>query len=172
MRLVDLRLLEGPNLYRLEPSVKIELVVGRRRSWYGTRSPGAYARVELGRAVRPGDAPAPIRDLVAWVRRLHRVSGADAWFRRPSHPAAPARRPLSVEVHRSSEPGHWIVTFPWRERERTLELADAAWRLTEAGRDPASTRAERSRTLARALARIGGAGTTPPAWVTDEERRV
>ncbi|MFI5255601.1 MAG: Mur ligase family protein, partial [Candidatus Limnocylindrales bacterium] len=47
-----------------------------------------------------------------------------------------------------------------------------AWRLTEAGRDPASTRAERSRTLARALARIGGAGTTPPAWVTDEERRV
>ena len=172
MRLVDLRLLEGPNVYRLEPTAKIELSVGRRRSWFGTRLPGSYAVVELGRAVPPADAPLPIRDLAAWVRRLHRLTGADAWLAREPLPDGRRRRSLPIGIHRSSEPGHWIVTFPWREHERALELTEAAWRLTEHGLDPRTTRVRRSRTLSRAVSRVRGAATTAPAWVTDERRRV
>jgi cyanophycin synthetase len=172
VRLVDLRLLEGPNVYRLEPTAKIELVVGRRRSWYGARSPGAYAVVELGAAVRKADAPSPVRDLAAWVRRLHRLTGADEWVRQEPGPDGRVRRSLPISIHRSSEPGHWIVTFPWREHERALELAEAAWRLTERGLDPRSTPVRRSRTLTRALSSIRGAATTPPGWVTDARRRM
>ena len=31
-----------------------------------------------------------------------------------------------VGVHRSSDPGHWIVTFPWRGEERARTIAEAA----------------------------------------------
>ena len=50
---IEIRLLEGPNVYRLEPVVKVEVAVGRRRTWYGQRSPGRHALVQLGRR-RPG----------------------------------------------------------------------------------------------------------------------
>ena len=48
MRLIEIRLLEGPNVYRLEPVVKLELAVGRRRTWYGQRDPGRHLLVRLG----------------------------------------------------------------------------------------------------------------------------
>ena len=51
MRLVETRLLEGPNVYRLEPVVKLEFAVGRRRTFYGQRDPGRHALVWLGATV-------------------------------------------------------------------------------------------------------------------------
>jgi len=30
--LIEIRLLEGPNVYRLEPVVKVEVAIGRRRT--------------------------------------------------------------------------------------------------------------------------------------------
>ena len=147
MRLVEIRLLDGPNLYRLEPTVRIELAVGRRRSWYGQRLPGRYAVVRLGAPVRRSDVPASVVDLVAWVRRLHR--------------AALGRR-APVTVHRTSEPGRWVVAFPWHERERAELLAQAAVRLTD---EPSN------RLFDRAVERIRAAAVTPPEWITDEQRR-
>src|SRR3954465_595962 len=72
VRLVETRLLDGPNIYRLEPAVKIEVAVGRRRTWYGQRLPGRPAGVRLGRPVRPSDAPRSVVELAGWVRTLHR----------------------------------------------------------------------------------------------------
>src|SRR3954467_8604887 len=72
VRLVEIRLLDGPNIYRLEPAVKIEVAVGRRRTWYGQRLPGRHAVVRLGRQVRPADAPLAVQELARWVRTLHR----------------------------------------------------------------------------------------------------
>ena len=60
----------GPNVYRLEPVVKVELALGRRRTWYGQRDPGRHAIVRLGAAVPARDWPDPIAAIVAWVRRL------------------------------------------------------------------------------------------------------
>jgi cyanophycin synthetase len=170
VRLIEIRLLEGPNLYRLEPTVKIEVAIGRRRTWYGQRQPGAHAVVELGRPVRARDVPTPVGDLAAWVRRLHRLTHADHWLADEGGVFS-GRRTLPISVHRTSEPGGWIVAFPWREHERALEIAEAAWRCCE--RDlPPTTRVRRSRTVTRALVRVRAAGATPPSWLRDADRRI
>jgi cyanophycin synthetase len=167
MRRVEIRLLDGPNLYRLEPAVKIELAVGRRRTWFGDRLPEAHARVRLGAVVRPADAPEPIAAVAAWVGRLHRLAHADGWL------AAEGRRGrVPVTIHRTSEPGHWVVAFPWREEDRAERIADAAIVLAERG-VPVDVRPRGSRTLRRALESIDRASPgAPPAWIRDAERRI
>src|SRR6185295_13264598 len=123
VRLVETRLLEGPNVYRLEPVVKLEVAVGRRRTWYGQRDPGRHALVHLGAAVPVRDWPDPVAATVGWVRRLRVDHGEGRG---------------GVAVHRSSDPGHWIVTFPWVGAERALTLTEAALALAE--RDVSSSR--------------------------------
>src|SRR5262249_21759263 len=70
VRVIEIRLLEGPNVYRLAPVVKIEVAIGRRRTWYGQRSPGRHALVRLGADVPAKDWPIQVESLVAWIRRL------------------------------------------------------------------------------------------------------
>ncbi|MGH2464076.1 MAG: hypothetical protein ACRDGI_01300, partial [Candidatus Limnocylindrales bacterium] len=122
MRLIEIRLLEGPNVYRLEPVVKVEVAIGRRRTWYGQRAPARHALVWLGRPVPAGDWPDDVAALVAWLRRL-----------RADH--ALGRGGLAV--HRSSDPGHWIVTFPWAAAGRARATAEAAIGLVERNVSPA-----------------------------------
>ena len=76
-----------------------------------------------------------------------RACATRLWARRPAEPPpgrggpprrlvrpvcaprpARGRRPRS-HVHRGADPGHWIVTFPWRGAERARTLAEAAWQL-------------------------------------------
>jgi cyanophycin synthetase len=160
VRLVEIRLLEGPNVYRLAPVVKIEVAVGRRRTWYGQREPGRHAVVRLGAAVPRREWPGNVARLVEWVRRLRVDHGEGRG---------------GVVVHRSSDPGHWIVTFPWTGAERAHSIAEAAVALTE--RDIAPARGARhSASISRAIARwdatIADARTTPPAWIRDADRRM
>jgi cyanophycin synthetase len=160
VRLVETRLLEGPNVYRLEPVVKLEFAVGRRRTFYGQREPARYALVWLGAAVPARTWPPPIAAVAAWVRRLRVDHGEGRG---------------GLAVHRSSDPGHWIVTFPWLGAERALTLAEAAVAL--AGREVPSTRSARltpaqERLVERWSAGIAEARATPPAWIRDSERRI
>lgn len=160
MRLIEIRLLEGPNVYRLEPVVRIELAVGRRRTWYGQRQPGRHSLVRLGADVPAREWPDDVAALVAWLRRLRADHG---------------ERRAGPSVHRSSDPGHWIVTFPWAGGERARAIAEAALALTE--RDVSPTRSARltgtqGRLLDRWTARIDAALATPPAWIRDADRRV
>lgn len=148
MRLVEIRLLDGPNIYRLEPAVKIEVAVGRRRTWYGQRLPGRHAVVRLGRPVKASDAPRAVADLVGWVRSLHVKALA-------------VRVP--VTIHRTSDPGHWIVAYPWQRFDQAETIARAALRLTD---DPGE------RLLARAISSIRNAGGRAPEWITDDERKL
>jgi cyanophycin synthetase len=160
VRLVEIRLLEGPNVYRLEPVVKLEVAVGRRRTWYGQRSPGRHALVRLGAAVPARAWPLPIDALVAWVRRLRADHGEGRG---------------GVQVHRSSDPGHWIVAFPWTGAERAHTIAEAALALAERDVSP-SRRAHltgaQERLVTRWSARIAESRVTPPAWVRDIDRRM
>jgi cyanophycin synthetase len=160
VRLVEIRLLEGPNVYRLEPVVKLEVAVGRRRTWYGQRSPGRHALVRLGASVPARAWPLPVDALVAWVRRL-----------RVDHDEGRG----GVEVHRSSDPGHWIVAFPWSGAERVHSIAEAAVALAERDVSP-SRRAHltgaQERLVSRWSDRIGEARATPPAWVRDADRKI
>jgi cyanophycin synthetase len=160
VRLVETRLLEGPNVYRLEPVVKLELAVGRRRTFYGQRDPGRHALVQLGASVPARDWPDGIAAVAAWIRRLRAEAGE-------------GRRGLTV--HRSSDPGHWIVTFPWFGAERALTLAEAAVAL--AGREVSPSRTShltggQERLLARWRARLAESRATPPTWIRDADRRI
>jgi len=160
VRLVETRLLEGPNVYRLEPVVKLEFAVGRRRTFYGQRDPARYALVWLEASVPARLWPEPVAAVAGWLRRLR---------------AAHREGRGGLAVHRSSDPGHWIVTFPWVGAERALTLAEAAVAL--AGREIPSARvagltAGQRRAVDRWSERIGEARATPPAWIRDEARRI
>jgi cyanophycin synthetase len=160
MRLIEIRLLEGPNVYRLEPVVKVEVAVGRRRTWYGQREPARYALVHLGATVPAREWPDGIAMLAAWAKRLRTDHGEGA---------------AGIRVHRSSDPGHWIATWPWRGAERARLIAEAALALAERGVTPAR-RAQLTGTQQRLLSswetRIGAASATPPPWIRDSERRI
>ena len=160
MRLVEIRLLEGPNVYRLEPVVKVEVAIGRRRTWYGQRTPGRHALVWLGATVPRRAWPAAVEGIVDWTRRLRAEHGDGR---------------KGVVVHRSSDPGHWIVTFPWTGAERAHTIAEAAFALAERDVSPvrrARLTGRQDRTLVRWKARIDEARTTPPAWIRDADRKV
>lgn len=160
VRLIEIRLLEGPNVYRLEPVVKVEVAIGRRRSWFGQRVPARYALVHLGRSVPARDWPEPVTNLAGWARRLRSSSGEGVG---------------RIRVHRSSDPGHWILTWPWVGAERARTIADAAVALTERAATPAR-RAHLTGAQERALVywsdRIRRSSTSPPTWIRDADRTV
>jgi len=152
VRLIEIRLLEGPNVYRLEPVVKIELAIGRRRTFYGERRPGRHALVRLGATVPAKTWPDPIAAIVAWVRRLRTDHGDGLG---------------GIAVHRSSDPGHWIVTFPWMGAERAQSIAEAALALAERDVSPSRTArltGHQERAVARWSARIEEARTSLKMW--------
>jgi cyanophycin synthetase len=159
VRQVETRLLEGPNVYRLEPVVKLEVAIGRRRTWYGQRDPARHALVHLGARIPARDWPDPVAAVVAWIRRLRVDHGEGRG---------------GVTVHRSSDPGHWIVTFPWLGAERALTLTEAALALAERDVSPSRTAqltGAQERLVARWSERIAAARATPPTWVRDSARR-
>ena len=161
MRLIEIRLLDGPNLYRLEPAIKVEVGIGRRRTWYGKREPDRHALVRLSATVPRAGQPARVAALADWVRRLRR--------------AHPDGAPGPVRVHRSSDPGHWIVAWPWALGDRATMIAETALALVD--RDVRPGLKERmtprqARGIERAVARIGEATGPGPSWIRDADRRL
>ena len=88
VRLIEIRLLEGPNVYRLVPVVKVEVSVGRTRTWQGSRTT-TDGIANLGRTVAATRLAGP-------HRRHRRLD------------PAPARRPRRARraVHGPSGVGH------------------------------------------------------------------
>jgi len=117
VRLIEIRLLDGPNVYRLGPAVKVEVAVGRRRTWYGRRDPERHQLVRLGAPTRARDWPAEVANLRDWIQALRAATGEPRG---------------GLAVHRSSDPGHWIVTWPWDADERARAIADGAVALAAA----------------------------------------
>jgi cyanophycin synthetase len=160
MRLVEIRVLEGPSVYRLEPVVKVEVAVGRTRAWRGSRTGGDGGLVRLGRPVPQRDWPDAVTDLVAWARRL-----------RADHDEGAG----PVRVHRAADQGRWVVTWPLRGVERARMVAEASFdlasRSVSAGRHIRLTGTQ-ARLLAAWHERIAAAPGTPPGWIRDEARRV
>jgi len=159
MRLIEIRLFDGPSVYRLEPAVKVEVAVGRTRAWHGSRTgDGSLAR--LGRTVPAREWPDAVTDVVAWTRRLRADHGEDTG---------------PVHVHRAADAGRWIVTSPFTGAERAKVIAEAAFDLSSrsvsSGRHVRLTNTQ-ARWLAEWAERIDGARTTPPAWIRDSARRM
>ncbi len=157
MRLVEIRLLEGPNLYRLEPAVKVEVAVGAEDAWHGERDAAQGVATRLWADVPPSRRPAEVARLAAWCGRLRVETGNGA---------------ADVQVHRGADPGHWIVSFPWRGADRARTLAEAAWQLAgEVRLDPEGGHADHPDVVAAAW-RISGATANGPTMIPDAERRV
>ncbi|HEX3265367.1 MAG TPA: Mur ligase family protein [Candidatus Limnocylindrales bacterium] len=161
MRLIEIRLLEGPNVYRLEPVAKVEVALGRRRTWYGRRDPEPHMLVRLAAVVPAAEMPSRVAALVGWIRRLRR-----------EHPDG-ASGP--VLVHRSSDPGHWIVTWPWAQEDRAKAIADAALSLVAREISPerrGRLAGARQRAVDRAGERIAAVTGAGPAYIRDADRRL
>ena len=161
MRLIEIRLLDGPNLYRLEPAIKLEVAIGRRRTWYGKREPEPHQLVRLAAAVPRSAQPPRIRALADWVRELRRAN--------------PDGATGSVVVHRSSDPGHWILEWPWLLAERAQTIAESALRLVERDVRPGAN-VRRTPRQERAIAglheRVGAATGAGPTWIRDADRKL
>ena len=151
-----------PSVYRLEPVAKIELAIGRRRTWYGQREPGRHAaRPARASRCRRSEWPDGVAALAAWLRRL-RVGAR----RRPRRPRGPSLvGPGSLDRHlpvdgRGARPG---------DRRRRAR-ADRAQRLA----GPAGA-ADRRAGAARWSA--GARGSTRRArrrrrWIRDADRTI
>ncbi len=160
MRVIEIRLFEGPSVYRLEPVVKVELAIGRRRTWFGQRVPARHALVRLGASVLERDWPEPVTTLAGWARRL-----------RSGH----AEGVGGIRVHRSSDPGHWIVTWPWVGAERARLIAEASVALTERAATPARRAhltGSQERLLMHWMDRIQRASASPPPWIRNADRQI
>ncbi len=157
MRLVEIRVLDGPSVFRLEPVVKLEVAVGRTRAWRGTRQ-GDGRVSSLGSGVPAREWPDELVDVVAWARRLRADHGEAAG---------------PVRVHRAADAGRWVVTYPFLGAERSRAVAEAAFELATRSVSP-GRRVRLTNTQGRLLsdwaARIDGALATPPAWIRDGER--
>ena len=161
VRLIEIRLLDGPSLYRLEPALKLEVAIGRRRTWYGRREPEPHALVRLTATVPRSAQPARVAALAQWARRLRR-----------DHPDGAAG---PVNVHRSSDPGHWILAWPWLLGDRAKAIAEAALALVDRDMQPrvASKLTPRQGRLLDGLGRRIAAAEGPgPTWIRDADRRL
>jgi cyanophycin synthetase len=113
--LVELRILEGPNLYFPRAAVKLTLDV----STISDASDEAVLRFarRIGlRTTRPGAPGSGFRQRFAIraVERLVRAIASEAGTRR-----------LAVRVRPTSDPQVLVVAFPWRNRERAHALGEA-----------------------------------------------
>jgi len=113
--LVELRVLEGPNLYFPRAAVKLTLDV----STISDASDEAVLRFarRIGlRTTRPGAPGSGFRQRFALraVERLVRAIASEAGTRR-----------LAVRVRATSDPQVLVVAFPWRNRERARALGEA-----------------------------------------------
>jgi cyanophycin synthetase len=105
-RLVELRVLEGPNIYLPRPAIKLTLSV---LGWLelSEEEAGAVAkRIELSRATRPG-APGS-------GQRLRFAARAAAHLTRALAQATETR--LAVRSRPGPEADQIVVAFPWRRR--------------------------------------------------------
>lgn len=179
MRLVEIRLLEGPNLYRLEPAVKVEVALAAAADWHGPRDDGEAVATWMWTPAPSRKQPPDVARLAAWATRLGAVAGmgdAETGERDPGVAAPPTGGAGDVTVHRAGDPGQWVVAYPWRAAGPARALAKAAWEFAAAGTDPdPAATPDDAPAVAAARTRISaatGAEATAPAMLPDAARRV
>jgi cyanophycin synthetase len=149
--LVELRVLEGPNLYFPRPAIKLTLDVS---GWLA--APEERFAKTLARASVSGRAGAPSSD-----QRRRSVSRLASHLTRRLARAGGVR--LAVRSRPGPEPDQVVVAYPWRRRGAAEALGrEAAALLGEAG-----GRRSMRRLLAEAAQRIAAADPGPEPSVPD-----
>jgi cyanophycin synthetase len=113
--LVELRVLEGPNLYFPRPAVKLTLDVGIIATAEEEQALRFARRIGL-RTTHPGAPGSGFRQRFAAraVARLVRAIAAESGTSR-----------LAVRVRGTADPDRLVVAFPWRHRGRARALGEA-----------------------------------------------
>jgi cyanophycin synthetase len=142
VRLVELRVLEGPNLYFPRPAIKLTLAVPAWLALPEERFERLAVRLDAtGRPGRPGTE-----------QRLRAVARLTAQITRRAAASSGVR--LAVRARSGPEPGLIVVAFPWRRRGAAealaREVAILLGALLDARRSPA-------RLFAESAERIGSA---------------
>jgi cyanophycin synthetase len=130
VRLVELRVLDGPNLYFTRPAIKLTIDASR---WLEV--PEERARRLAGHMGMPGTAesangrtrPGP----PGTDRRLRFVARIGAHVTRSIADAA--RTALAVRARTGSEPGQIVVSYPWRRRSAAEALGREVVGLLDSG---------------------------------------
>ena len=120
--LVELRILEGPNLYFPRAAVKLTLDIGVLASVPTVTAARLADRIGL-RNARPGEADTGFRARFAAraVARLVRAVAAEGGTGR-----------LAVRVRPTGDPHQLVVAFPWRHRGRAEALGLAVAQVLDA----------------------------------------
>jgi cyanophycin synthetase len=113
--LVELRVLEGPNLYFPRAAVKLTLDISGLADVPTDRARRFASRIGL-RNARPGEPGTGFRQRFA-ARAVARLVRAVA------HESGTKR--LAVRVRPTSNPHQLVVAYPWRHRERAQEMGRA-----------------------------------------------
>ena len=113
--LIELRVLEGPNLYFPRAAIKLTLDISDLAEVSEASAGRLAARIGLKNA-RPGPAGSGFRQRFAAraVARLVRAVAAEAGTAR-----------LAVRVRPTSDPLRLVVAYPWRRRGRAQALGQA-----------------------------------------------
>ena len=113
--LVELRVLEGPNLYFPRAAVKLTLDIAPLASAPTATATRLGRRIGLANAL-PGEPDTGFRQRFA-VRAVTRLVRAVA------HESGTSR--LAVRVRSTSDPHRIVVAYPWRHRSRAEEMGRA-----------------------------------------------
>ena len=110
--LVELRVLEGPNLYFPRAAIKLTLDIGAIATAPTDRAIRFAARIGL-RNARPGEPGTGFRQRFALraVERLVRAIASESGTAR-----------LAVRVRSTSDANRVVVAFPWRNRDRAQAM--------------------------------------------------
>jgi len=139
VRLVELRILDGPNLYFTKPAVKVTIAVP---GWVeATEDRAATAAEEAGHAFRPG-APGS-------EQRLRFVARLAAHLTRELAQESGTR--LAVRARPGPEREQVVVAFPWRRRGAAEALGAEVVELVRAA---LSSRRDLSRAIAQSAHRL------------------
>ena len=113
--LVELRVLEGPNLYFPRAAIKLTLDIGAIATAPTDRAVRLAGRIGL-RNARPGEPGTGFRQRFALraVERLVRAIASESGTAR-----------LAVRVRSTGDPNQVVVAFPWRNRERAQAMGRA-----------------------------------------------
>jgi cyanophycin synthetase len=141
VRSIELRVLEGPNLYFTRPAIKLTLAVPGWLAASDDRILAIAVRLDVPGGVKPGSPQSEQR------RRV--VARIAAFLTRRMAIAGGARR-LAVRARPASERDQIVVAFPWRRRGAAEALADevAAGMTSLLRRSPDRLIAEAGRRLA------------------------
>lgn len=150
--LVELRVLEGPNLYFPRAAIKVTLDVGRLAAC--PESELSEVGRSLGLSLRPGAAHtgfrqrAVVRVLTRLVRRIAREAGTTR---------------LGIRVRTTSDPDRFVVAYPWRDRSRATALGESVATVVDAlGRGEVEDLVHDAAATVRATERGPGPTTIKP----------